>query len=78
MDVLSECDLYKVDFNKLSEFFEKSDLVRKLNGFIQSKIENKTNDFNRSILYNIKELIRVFSLSPSDGKLIIMIDKQLE
>ena len=39
MDLLIETDLYNTDFKKLYEFFEKSDFVRKLNGFIQSNSE---------------------------------------
>jgi hypothetical protein len=39
MDLLSELDLYNFDFFKLLEFFEKSDLTRKLNGFICAAIE---------------------------------------
>lgn len=38
MDVLIDADLYKLDFVRLSDFFEKADLVRKVNGFIQSQI----------------------------------------
>jgi hypothetical protein len=34
MDVLIETDLYKQDFGKLYEFFERADLVRKVNGYI--------------------------------------------
>ena len=37
IDILSELDLYRIDFAKLSDFFSKSDLARKLNGFIQSQ-----------------------------------------
>jgi DUF438 domain-containing protein len=36
MDLLIETELYKTDFLKLYEFFDRSDLVRKINGFIQS------------------------------------------
>ena len=36
MDFLIETEMYKMDFMKLYEFFERSDLVRKVNGFIQS------------------------------------------
>ncbi len=36
IDLLIETELYKTDFGKLYEFFERSDLVRKINGFIQS------------------------------------------
>ena len=34
MDCLTELDIYRLDFSAMSKFFEKSDLVRKLNGFI--------------------------------------------
>ena len=34
IDVLSDTDLYSYDFTKILEFFEKADLVKKLNGFI--------------------------------------------
>lgn len=34
MDFLIDSDLYNNDFLKLYQFFERSDLVRKLNGFI--------------------------------------------
>lgn len=43
MDLLIETDLYSIEFLKLYNFFEKSDLVRKLNGFIQSNtIQDKS------------------------------------
>jgi len=34
MDCLTELDIYRLDFSALCTFFEKSDLIRKLNGFI--------------------------------------------
>ena len=34
MDCLVELDIYRLDFGALSAFFDKADLVRKLNGFI--------------------------------------------
>ena len=34
MDMLIETELYKTDFLKLYEFFERADLTRKINGFI--------------------------------------------
>ena len=34
MDCLTELDIYRLDFGALGAFFEKSDFVRKLNGFI--------------------------------------------
>ena len=36
MESLTELNLYRIDFQKLSEFFEKADLTRKISGFIQS------------------------------------------
>ena len=36
IDILTELDLYRVDFAKLSTFFSRSDLAKKLNGFIQA------------------------------------------
>ncbi|CDW73958.1 atp-dependent rna helicase [Stylonychia lemnae] len=80
MDLLIETDLYQVDFVKLYEFFEKSDLVRKLNGFIQSSIkldqekgQSKQNiqTFNKSVLYEIRDFIRILSHNPNDGKMIL-------
>ena len=37
IDILTELDLYRVDFAKLSDFFSRSDLAKKLNGFIQAQ-----------------------------------------
>ena len=73
IDVLTETDLYSFDFEKLHSFFDKADLVKKLNGFMQQNA-NKSDQilpFSRSILYQIKEFIRILSLNPSDGKLVI-------
>jgi chromosome transmission fidelity protein 1 len=36
MDMLIETDLYKHDFRKTHEFFERADIVRKVNGYVQS------------------------------------------
>ena len=41
IDVLAETDLYSFDFGKLYQFFEKADLVKKLNGFIQSQVKKE-------------------------------------
>jgi len=76
MDVLIDADLYKLDFVRLSDFFEKSDLVRKVNGFIQSQIQkdikSQEKNFNsKSVLYAIKEFMRILSFRPDDGKFII-------
>lgn len=38
IDVLVETDLYSFDFNSLYQFFDKADLIKKLNGFIQSEV----------------------------------------
>lgn len=93
MDVLIDADLYKLDFVRLSDFFEKSDLVRKVNGFIQSQIQKEIKQFHidkdikqsqiqkesqekqynnsKSVLYAIKEFMRILSFRPDDGKFII-------
>jgi hypothetical protein len=34
MDMLTEMNRYDFNFGELHKFFEKSDLIRKLNGFI--------------------------------------------
>ena len=34
MDLLLETDLYNFDFEKLHGFFDKADLIKKLNGFM--------------------------------------------
>lgn len=34
MEMLSELDLYRIDFSKLSEFFTKADFARKISGYI--------------------------------------------
>jgi Rad3-related DNA helicase len=72
MDLLVETDLYNFDFEKLHGFFDKADLIKKLNGFMQSNATAKSpTPFSRSILYQIKEFIRILSLNPSDGKFIL-------
>ena len=77
MDVLIDADLYKLDFVRLSDFFEKSDLVRKVNGFIQSQIQKdiksqeKNYNNSKSVLYAIKEFMRILSFRPDDGKFIL-------
>ena len=67
--------MYNHDFVKLYQFFEKSDLVRKLNGYIQSKAEKANEEvkgsFSKSVLYEAREFVRVLSLNPDDGKLIL-------
>ena len=42
MDMLIETDLYKHDFRKTHEFFERADIVRKVNGYVQLQIEKET------------------------------------
>ncbi len=34
MDMLIDSELYKHDFKKTHEFFDRADLVRKVNGYI--------------------------------------------
>jgi hypothetical protein len=41
MDVLVDTDLYTFDFGKLSLFFEKADLVKKLNGYVQAQVQRE-------------------------------------
>ena len=41
MELLLETDLYTFDFTKLTKFFEKADLVKKLNGFVQHRAEQE-------------------------------------
>jgi len=83
MTMLIETDLYKFDFRKTHEFFERADIVRKVNGYMQSQIEKEmmsqgkkpqTND-SRNILYAIKEMIRVLAERPEDGKIIVERDQ---
>lgn len=69
IEVLSDTDLYSFEFGKLSNFFEKADLVKKLNGYIQSC--SKGEESHRSILNHLKEFVRVLSFHPSDGKFIL-------
>lgn len=35
MEVLEQTNLYSYDFLKLLRFFDKADLIKKLNGFIK-------------------------------------------
>lgn len=69
--MLIETDLYKHDFLKVYEFFDRSDLTRKVNGFTQSIKDATLVGNSRSVLFTIKEFIRVLSLKPEDGKFII-------
>lgn len=72
MDLLVETDLYNYDFEKLHSFFDKADLIKKLNGFMQCNVTvSSQTPFSRSILYQIKEFIRILSLNPADGKFIL-------
>ena len=68
MDCLTELDIYRLDFSALNSFFEKSDLIRKLNGFIRS---NDTNVRTKSTLYALRDFLRILSLNPVDGKLLM-------
>ena len=36
IDCLTELDIYRTDFSALHAFFDKADLVRKVNGFIMA------------------------------------------
>lgn len=36
IDCLTELDIYRLDFSALHAFFDKTDLVRKVNGFIMA------------------------------------------
>ncbi|TNV83211.1 hypothetical protein FGO68_gene2312 [Halteria grandinella] len=86
MDVLIQADLYKLDFQKISSFFDKSDLIRKINGFCTAMIQKEKQNLvqgkkqsdasniisnSRSVLYAVKEFIRILQYKPEDGKLII-------
>ena len=72
MEVLVQTDLYQLDFAKFYKFFEKADIVKKLNGFIigNSK-EEKAVLGTRSILQHLKEFINLLSFQPEDGVFII-------
>jgi len=85
IDVLVETDLYSFDFNSLYQFFDKADLIKKLNGFIQSEVaaqqkqqeavnkqvkEKREEPSARSILYQVREFIRILSLNPDDGQFV--------
>ena len=35
MEMLTDLDLYRIDFAELSEFFQKADLTRKISGFMK-------------------------------------------
>ena len=37
IDLLMQTDLYSFDFSHLHNFFEKSDLIKKLNGFMMQQ-----------------------------------------
>jgi len=70
MDLLLDTEIYKQELSKLSEFFDKSDLVRKINGFIESHMDKKAPG-SRSVLFAVKEFIRVLAHRPDDGKIVI-------
>ena len=74
MEVLVQTELYTFEFGKLSSFFEKADLVKKLNGYVQAqanKEEKKPEFAARSILNHLREFVRVLSLHPDDGKFVV-------
>ena len=82
MDCLGELEIYRKDFASIAKFFDKSDLTRKLNGFIESMKkkqteESKTESIQKSTLYSLREFIRVLSFSPSDGKLLLHFHDEL-
>ena len=79
IDILTETDLYSYDFERLHSFFDKADLVKKLNGFMQQNANKSDQNppFSRSILYQIREFIRILSLNPADGKLVVKQDQGL-
>ena len=38
MEMLTDLDLYRIDFTELSSFFHMADLARKISGFIQTNV----------------------------------------
>lgn len=38
IEVLTETDLYNLDFSKILAFFDKADVVKKLNGYVQHNL----------------------------------------
>jgi len=75
IQVLVATDLYSFEFGKLSSFFDKADLVKKLNGYVESQAVKeglKKPEFAaRTILNHLREFVRVLSLHPDDGKFLI-------
>lgn len=72
MSFLEDTDLYSKDFTKLSRFFEKADVAKKINGFITQN--SKKESSSRSLFYLANHLIRLLGLVASDGKIIIRKD----
>lgn len=68
MESLTDLDLYRIDYLKLSEFFEQADLARKISGFIQA---NSKENESKSTWYFLKDFVRLLSLNPKDAKFII-------
>ncbi len=71
MEVLEQTNLYSYDFLKLLRFFDKAELIKKLNGFIKFTSEQGKKNNTRSTLYQIKELIRILSYDPESGIFIL-------
>ena len=75
--VLDDVGLYSTDFLKLYNFFAKSDLTRKINGFIEAQrqaesasktgLQSESVKTSKSVWYTLREFVRVLSLNPTDG-----------
>lgn len=59
-------------------FFDKADLAKKLNGFMSSMAAAASKDgaagkktATRSLLYLVRDFVRVLSLNPKDGKIVV-------
>jgi hypothetical protein len=69
--VLTDLGIYSTDFLKLYSFFAKSDLTRKLNGFITAETSKLAEKPKKSVWYTLREFVRVLSLNPKDGLFIL-------
>jgi Rad3-related DNA helicase len=70
--VLTDIGHYSTDFLKLYDFCAKSDLTRKLNGFITAEaVKQGEQRTGQSVLYSLREFVRVLSLNPKDGLFIL-------
>ena len=74
IEVLTETDLYNFDFSKLLTFFDKADVVKKLNGYVQHNLPEGQKHNTRSILYQVRDFIHILSFNPKDGKFILKTD----